>query len=159
MELKFKIQTKIQKPVAEVFDAVYNPTKITQYFATESASAPLVEGTKVIWRFADYPADAPVSVKQVIPNQLIVLNWEAMEGGYDTRVEMRFEPLGTEETLVSISEGNWNENQKGLDSSYGNCGGWMHMSCCLKAYLEYGINLRKGSVHNLEANAQPSLKK
>ncbi|MBE8398177.1 ATPase, partial [Leptospira borgpetersenii serovar Hardjo-bovis] len=31
-----------------------------------------------------------------------------------------------------------------LDGSYMNCQGWMNMSCCLKAYLEYGINLRKG---------------
>lgn len=28
MQLKFQVQTKIQKPVAEVFDAVYNPTKL-----------------------------------------------------------------------------------------------------------------------------------
>lgn len=152
MELKFKIQTKIQKPVAEVFDAVYNPAKITQYFATESASAPLVEGTRVVWRFADYPGDVPLSVKKVIPNELIVFTWETMEGGYDTNVEIRFEPLGTEETLVSISEGNWKENQKGLDSSYGNCYGWMQMSCCLKAYLEYEINLRKGFFHNAHAS-------
>ena len=144
MELKFQIQTKIQKPVAEVFDAVYNPQKITQYFATESASAPLDEGTQVLWRFADYPGDVPVSVKKVVPNQLIAFEWETMEGGYNTQVEMRFEPLSAEETLVSISEGNWKENQKGLNSSYGNCYGWMQMSCCLKAYLEYGINLRKG---------------
>ena len=144
MELKFQIQTKIQKSVAEVFDAVYNPKTITQYFATESASAPLDEGTKVLWRFADYPGDVPVSVKKVVPNQLIAFEWETMEGGYNTQVEMRFEPLSAEETLVSISEGNWKENQKGLNSSYGNCYGWMQMSCCLKAYLEYGINLRKG---------------
>jgi uncharacterized protein YndB with AHSA1/START domain len=144
MELKFQIQTKIQKPVAEVFDAVYNPKKITQYFATESASAPLDEGMKVLWRFADYPGDVPLSVKKVVPNEQIEFEWETMEGGYNTHVEMRFEPLSAEETLVSISEGNWKETQKGLNSSYGNCYGWMQMSCCLKAYLEYGINLRKG---------------
>lgn len=144
MDLKFRIQTKIQKPIDEVFDAVYNPKKITQYFATESASAPLDEGTKVIWRFADYPGDAPLSVTKTTPNKLIEFEWETMEGGYDTHVRIEFEALGPEETLVSISEGNWKENQKGLDSSYGNCYGWMQMSCCLKAYLEYGINLRKG---------------
>lgn len=144
MELKFRIQTKIQKPVEEVFDAVYNPKKITQYFATESASAPLDEDTKVIWRFADYPGDAPLSVTKMIPNKLIEFEWETMEGGYNTHVRIEFESLGSQETLVSISEGNWRENQKGLDSSYGNCYGWMQMSCCLKAYLEYGINLRKG---------------
>ena len=144
MELKFRIQTKIQKPVEQVFDAVYNPTKITQYFATGSASGPLDEGANVTWRFADYPGDVPLSVKKVIPNKLIEFGWEAMDGGYNTNVELAFEPLGPEETLVSISEGTWKENQKGLDASYGNCYGWMQMSCCLKAYLEYGINLRKG---------------
>lgn len=144
MELKFRIQTKIQKPIAEVFDAVYNPKKITQYFTTESASGPLDEGAKVIWRFADYPGDAPVLVKKMIPNELIAFEWEAMDGGYNTRVEIQFEPLRADETLVTISEGTWKENQKGLAASYGNCYGWMQMSCCLKAYLEYGINLRKG---------------
>lgn len=156
MELKFRIHTKIQKPVEQVFDAIYNPNKITQYFATESASAPLNEGTTVIWRFADYPGNVPVSVKKVVPNELIVLEWETMEGGYDTQVVMKFESLSAEETLVSISEGNWKENQKGLDSSYGNCYGWMQMACCLKAYLQYGINLREGFFHNPKADTQPS---
>jgi uncharacterized protein YndB with AHSA1/START domain len=144
MELKFRIQTKIQKPIEEVFDAVYNPKKITQYFATESASGPLDEGAKVIWRFADYPGDAPLTVKKMIPKKLIEFGWEAMDGGYDTHVAIQFEALSATETLVTISEGKWKENQKGLDASYGNCYGWMQMSCCLKAYLEYGINLRKG---------------
>ena len=155
MDLKFRIQTKIQKPIAEVFDAVYNPKKITQYFTTESASAPLDEGAKVVWRFADYPGDVPLSVTKVVPNALIVFEWAAMEGGYNTKVEMMFEPLGPEETLVSISEGNWKENQVGLDSSYGNCYGWMQMSCCLKAYLEYGINLRKGFFYNPKIDNHP----
>ena len=30
MELKFKVQAKIQKPVAEVFDGVYNPKNVRQ---------------------------------------------------------------------------------------------------------------------------------
>ncbi|WP_158750090.1 SRPBCC family protein [Acidobacterium sp. S8] len=148
MELKFQLHVKIQKPIDQVFDAVYNPKKITQYFATGSASAPLDEGTKVIWRFADYPGDVPVSVKKMVPNELILLEWEAGDGGYNTHVEMRFEALSKNETLITISEGNWSENQKGLNASYGNCYGWMHMSCCLKAYLEHGINLREGFFHN-----------
>jgi uncharacterized protein YndB with AHSA1/START domain len=153
MELKFRIQTKIQKPIEEVFDAVYNPNKITQYFATESASGPLDEGAKVIWRFADYPGDAPLVVKKMTPQKLIEFEWEAMDGGYNTQVQIEFEPLSAGETLVTISEGKWRENQKGLDASYGNCYGWMQMSCCLKAYLEHGINIRKGFFPT-PANAQ-----
>jgi hypothetical protein len=59
-------------------------------------------------------------------------------------VEMVFKPLDAQNTMVQISETGWREDPKGLESSYGNCGGWMHMVTCLKAYLEYGINLRAG---------------
>ena len=144
MELKFEVQARIQKPVNEVFDAVYNPDKLSQYFTTGSASGPLEEGVTVTWDFADHPGAFPVHVKRVVPNELIVLEWKASDGEYNTLVEMKFEPLDQGSTLVRISESGWKENQKGLESSYRNCQGWMHMSCCLKAYIEYGINLRKG---------------
>jgi uncharacterized protein YndB with AHSA1/START domain len=155
MQLKFKVQTKIQKPIAEVFDAVYNPKKLSGYFTTGGASAPLDEGTTVIWHFADYPGDVPVTVKKVVPNQTIVFQWDAYEPpekpgdkvppvDYRTTVEINFESLGPDNTLVLISESGWRETQRGLDGSYGNCHGWTQMSCALKTFLEYGINLRKG---------------
>lgn len=163
MQLKFQVHTKIQKPLAEVFDAVQNPTKLSGYFTTGGASAPLNEGTTVIWRFADYPGDIPVTVRKVVPNQLLVFEWDAYEppeksaapgksenkipppSGYKTTIEMTFESLGPAETLVRITESGWRETQRGLDGSYGNCMGWTQMLCALKAYLEYNINLRKGA--------------
>lgn len=44
------------------------------------------EGTTVTWAFADFPGGFPVQVKKVVRNRLIVLEWEAMDGGYDTHV-------------------------------------------------------------------------
>lgn len=143
MELRFQMQAKIRKPVAEVFDAVYNPKKLSGYFTTGGASGPLAEGSTVTWDFADYPGAFPVKVRKVVPNRLIVLEWKAMDGSYDTRVEMHFEPLDAGATLVRIAESGWRETQAGLDASYGNCQGWMHMACCLKVYLEQGVNLRE----------------
>ena len=61
MDLKFQVQTKIQKPIDEVFDAVYNPEKLSGYFTNGGASAPLDEGTEVEWRFADNPDEDPIS--------------------------------------------------------------------------------------------------
>jgi uncharacterized protein YndB with AHSA1/START domain len=153
MELKFQVQTKIQKPVAEVFDAVYNPDKLSGYFTNGGASARLDEGTTVEWAFEDTPGEKlgpfPVEVKKVIANKLIVFEWEATGGGFNTRVEMKFEETGPEETLVKISESGWKENQKDLDNSYGNCMGWSQMLSALKAYTEYGINLRKGAYEGM----------
>jgi len=145
MELKFTVQTRIQKPVAEVFDAVYNPSKLSQFFATGSASGPLDEGARVLWKFADFPdVEALVEVKKMILGKLITFEWESAEGGYNTRVEMVFEALNANETLVKITESGWKETPKGLQSSYGNCEGWTHMGAALKMFVERGINLRDG---------------
>ncbi len=145
MDLKFSVHAKIQKPVREVFDAVQNPDKLSKYFATGGASGKLEEGKTVTWQWADHPGVVgDVHVKKVVPNQLIVFEWETSEGGYNTRTEMKFEPLNERETLVTISESGWKETAEGLKSSYGNCMGWSQMVAALKAYLDYGINLREG---------------
>lgn len=60
MELKFEEYAKIKKSIAEVFDAVYNPKKLSGYFTTGGASAPLEEGITVTWNFADFPGAFPV---------------------------------------------------------------------------------------------------
>lgn len=157
MDLKFKVQTKIQKPVGEVFDAVYNPSKLSGYFTNGGASAPLDEGTTVLWAFADNPGDEenkfPVQVKKVIKDELIVLSWEGAKG-LDTNIEMEFEAAGDDETIVRISETGWRETQADLDSSYLNCYGWSQMIFALKAYVEYGINLRKGAFGGLYKSSE-----
>ncbi len=143
MTLEFRVNGRIGKPVAEVFDAVVNPAKLSGYFTTVGgASAPLVEGTTVTWR-----GMAPV-VEKVEKDALIVLRWDAMveegEAPYKTRVEMRFQPLEDGGTMVTIAETGWRESARGQKSSYMNCEGWSQMLACMKAYLEYGINLREG---------------
>ncbi len=143
MELKFQVQAKIKKPAEEVFDAVYDPKKLSSYFTTAGASGPLDEGKTVTWDFADFPGAFPVHVKKMVKNQKIILEWEAAEGGYNTRIEMSFKALDRSSTLVQIGESGWKESQKALDDSYKNCEGWTQMLCCLKAYVEHGINLRE----------------
>jgi uncharacterized protein YndB with AHSA1/START domain len=143
MEPKFQVQLKIRKPVAEVFDAVVRPEKLSGYFV-QSASGPLAEGATVKWKFAEVPEAFDVVVRQVVANERIVFEWPAEADGYNTRVEMVFKPLDERNTMVQIGESGWREDPAGIKASYGNAGGWMHMMCCLKAYLEYGINLRAG---------------
>lgn len=157
MELKFTVQTKVQKPVADVFDAVYNPEKLSGYFTTGGSSGSLDAGKTVMWSWHDYPGTYPVHVKESVKNERIVFEWENTSGGYDTRTEITFESLNDTETLVKITESGWREDEQGLKDSYGNCFGWTEMICCLKAYMEYGINLRKGAFEGLsEKEAEKS---
>lgn len=143
MEPKFQVQLKIRKPVAQVFEAIANPDKLAGYFV-QSASGPLAEGATVKWKFAEAPEAFDVVVREVVRNKGIVLEWPAGPGGYNTRVQMVFKALDAQNTMVQISEGGWRDDPAGTKSSYENAGGWMHMMCCLKGYLEYGINLRAG---------------
>ena len=151
MDLKFEVKMKIQKPVDEVFNAVQDPEKLSGYFTTGGASAPLHEGTTVHWAFADNPGENisfPVTVEKVVPNELIVIGWEGAPG-LQTRVEFTFEKSGPSDTTVAINETGWRDKQEDLDRSYMNCFGWGQFLCCLKAYAEYGINLRKGAFGGL----------
>ena len=140
MEFKFQIQTKILKPVAEVFDAVANPQKLSGYF-TKSAT-PMKEGETATWSFYEVPEEFPVHIRRMITNQLIEFEWNSH--GSMTTVVMVFEPIDAKTTMLKITESGWPETETGLKGSYDNCQGWTHMAMCLKGYVEYGINLREG---------------
>jgi uncharacterized protein YndB with AHSA1/START domain len=144
MNLRFTVQAKIKKPIEEVFDAIYNPKKLSKYFTTGGASGPLEEATEVMWDFHDYPGSFPVYVIQTIKNQKIVFEWSSAVETNRLRVEIAFESLGEDSTMIKISESGWtNEEQTSLDESYSNCQGWTQMLCSLKTYLEYDKNLRE----------------
>ncbi len=149
MDLKFKVMIHVGRPVAEVFEAVADPKQLSSYFTTGGASARLEPGTTVTWDFHDFPGAFPVEVDEVVPNERIVLRWDAAENGrpagYKTTVTMSFRPTDDGRTLVEIEEKGWREAEAGLQASYGNCMGWAQMLAALKMWVEHGINLREGA--------------
>ena len=155
MPFEFRVNGRIGRPVAQVFDAVVNPDQLSRYFVTLGGiSGPLVAGATVTWW-----GEVPIQVEVVEPNERIVFCWGAMvaegEDAYQTRVEMRFQPLEDGATMVTIAETGWRENAQGQKSSYVNCEGWSQMLACMKAYLEYGINLRDG-YYRSELRGEPA---
>src|SRR5690242_19864663 len=97
MELKFEVQIKIQKPIDEVYDAVYDPEKLSGYFTNGGASAPLKGGTTVQWAFDDTPGqpkfEFPVEVLESVANKKIVFKWQGNKDKMNT-VEINFESAG-----------------------------------------------------------------
>lgn len=59
---------------------------------------------------------------------------------------MTFEPLADGRPLASIAEEGWRNTgrSQGILRQLPRAGCRMQMLCALKAYLEYGINLREG---------------
>jgi uncharacterized protein YndB with AHSA1/START domain len=147
MARNYTIQTKILRPVADVFDAVVSSDKLCHYF-TSQASSDLNEGAEIRWRWAHYDIELPVVVDKVIANELIQLTLDSKawkkttDESYPVNVIFEFEELDDGHTMLSISEEGWKTDVDGLKGSHDNCGGWMHMATCLKAWIEHGIDLR-----------------
>lgn len=146
MGRNYTLRTQISKPVAEVYDAIVSKDKLSKYF-TNKSSSDLKEGELIIWNWYEW-GDFPVVVKKLIPHKLIELaldskEWKKTEDeAYEVLVIFEFEELDDNRTMLSISESGWKTDNEGLKASHENCGGWQHMSMCLKGYLEHGIDLR-----------------
>ena len=50
MARNYTVQTRVLRPVADVFDAVYSSDKLCNYF-TDKASSDLSEGATVNWHW------------------------------------------------------------------------------------------------------------
>ncbi len=141
----YTVQTKILRPVADVFDAIISREKMEKYFVNAS-STDLIEGQTVTWKW-DHYGENTVVVRKIIKNKLIELaldskEWEKTHNeSYEVLVIFEFDELD-DGTMLSISEQGWKTDADGLKGSHDNCGGWTHMAMCLKAHIEYGIDLR-----------------
>ena len=63
MVLKLKVSGRIAQPVAEVFEAVADPAKLSQFFATGPGTKGRLEtGATVTWDFHDFPGAFPVKI-------------------------------------------------------------------------------------------------
>jgi uncharacterized protein YndB with AHSA1/START domain len=142
MKIQINVAIQIQKSALEVFEAIVNPAHMSQYFISKS-SGMMEEGNSLIWNFPEFDADAPVRVGEIITNELITFYWEINQ--VEVEVYMQLEQKSDGSTVVRITEKEMDNNEAGINWLKGNTEGWANFLACLKAYLEYGINLRKGS--------------
>ena len=102
------------------------------------------EGKTVTWQFPEMDMAFPVHVKEVRPDSYISYSWQDMDGT-ETLVEINLSQPSTGETSVTITEKSRKNDEAGITWLRRNTEGWANFLACLKAYLEYGINLRKGA--------------
>lgn len=132
----------IQKSPHEVFEAIVDPSKMSNYFISRS-SGRLEEGKKIIWQFPEFDFEVPVRVATVEKDRFVSFWWES--DGIDLLVEMTITPRSAASTVVHITEKSREPDEAGLKWLQGNTQGWANFLACLKAWVEYGINLRKGA--------------
>ena len=142
-KLEIKCAMQIQKPIHEVFDAIIIPEKMSNYFISQSTGI-MEEGKNLIWKFPEFDFECPVKVQKVEKDKYISFYWD--NSGFELLVEITLSEKENNSTLVSISEKSMENNEAGLKWLSGNSFGWSNFLACLKAYLEYNINLRKEKI-------------
>ena len=140
--LQVKTQLAIAKPVHEVFEAIVDPEKMSHFFIS-SGSGRMETGKTLRWVFDGGGTGLEVKVQRVELDRFVSFQWSA--SGVEALVEMHLDPRGAA-TLVKVSESEWPADEKGIARCVEQTQGWMHFLCCMKAYVEHGINLRQSGV-------------
>jgi uncharacterized protein YndB with AHSA1/START domain len=139
--LQINAALQIQKPAKEVYQAIIDPEKMVNYFISKS-TGPMEAGKTVWWDFPEFEETSQVHIGKLIPNEFISFSWDI--GEKELTVEITLVPQKDGSTLVKITEREMENDEAGINWLKGNTEGWANFLVCLKAYLEYGINLRKG---------------
>lgn len=139
MRLESNAAIQIQKPIEEVFEGIVNPEKMTKYFISES-SGRLESSKEVIWKFPEFEDKFPVKEIKIENNSSISFVWDP-----ETVVKITLEKLPDDSTIVRVTENGKELNEDNLKWALENSGGWANFLACMKAYLEYDIQLRKGA--------------
>ncbi len=140
--LEVKATIQIIKPVDVVFEAIVDPEKMSNYFIS-NASGRMEEGSQLTWQFPEFETKFPVKVAKIEKDKYVSFYWE--HEGFETFSEMTLSHIEDNATLVTVTEKGRQNDEAGIKWLKGNTEGWANFLACLKAYLEYGINLRKGA--------------
>ncbi len=139
MKLEAKSSIQIQKPIDEVLEGIVDPSNMTNYFISESTGR-METGNDLKWKFPEFKDWFPITEIRVIDNDSISWVWDP-----ETKVVIKLTELPDHSTLVEVTEGEKSLNEDNMQWLLSNTAGWANFLACLKAYLEYGINLRKGA--------------
>lgn len=140
--LEIKAAIQIQKSPGEVFEAIVDPAKMSNYFISKG-SGRMEEGRQILWRFPEFDFEFPIRVGKIEQDKYISYYWEVDQ--LELLVEITLTPATGNATLVNVTEKSRNNDEGGINWLRQNTEGWANFLACLKAWLEYGINLRKGA--------------
>lgn len=140
--LEIKAAIQIQKSLHDVFEGIVDPLKMANYFIAES-SGRMEPNKEIVWRFPEYDMNIPIRVGKIEKDKFISYYWTMDD--IEHLIEITLEPFDANSTVVTVTEKGRENNESGIKWLKGNTEGWANFLACLKAYLDHGINLRKGS--------------
>lgn len=127
----------IRRPVAEVFEAIVDPTITTNFWFTHG-SGRLDSGREVRWEWRMYGVSTTVYVSEIVRNEKIVMRWSDPP----TTVVWTFTEMPGNATFLEVRNfgfaGNGDEQVK---QAIGSTDGFALVLAGAKAWLEQGLTL------------------
>jgi uncharacterized protein YndB with AHSA1/START domain len=139
MKLIAKATLQVQKPVSDVFEAIVDPDKMTKFFISESTGR-MDSGKELHWKFPEFSDEFRIWNIVAEKDRLISFVWDK-----ETIVKIQLEAQADGSTVVQVTEDGKDFNESNLKWLIGNTEGWANFLACMKAYLEYGVQLRQGA--------------
>ena len=145
MDTQLITKLKILKPAKDVFEAIVDPEKMSNYWFS-SGSGRVEQGKTITWRYDEYNAEVVINVLEIKGDKEIVFSWG--EYGQETVVTIILKELDDKSTIIEVNESGLKEDDPEIvNKMIGQKEGWVYMLTCLKGYLENDItNLRASLV-------------
>lgn len=142
--LEIKAALQILKPAAQVFENIVDPELMKNYFISYG-SGYMKEAALLTWKFPEMDLEFTVTVGKIEKDNYISFYWDGAMDGELTFNEIKLQAVAEDKTLVTITEKSKANNEAGIKWLKNNTEGWANFLACLKAWMEYGVHLRKGA--------------
>jgi uncharacterized protein YndB with AHSA1/START domain len=135
-----KVEDRVARPIADVLEAIVDPARMSKYFIS-NGSARMESGKHVDWEWSDVGAKLDINIRHVGPDRVTFI-WSAT--GEPTQVTLALSADG-DGTKIVATELPFELSEEAAARAIGQTQGWTDFCCCLKAYLQHGIDLRRGA--------------
>lgn len=147
-DYKIKVAIQIQRPASQVYRAIIDPEDMKNYFISWG-SARMDSAQEVYWEFPEFEGRFPVRIIELVADRSVIFSWDI--DGVAYKVNITLEPVEEDITVVRITEESLDTGITNIQWLKSNTEGWANFLACIKAYLEFGINLRKGAFDYMKA--------
>jgi uncharacterized protein YndB with AHSA1/START domain len=135
-------ETIVREKPERVYDAIATAEGLDAWF-TVGAFVNATPGGSILFRWKDwgvekYTGENGGPVLEAKRPERFVFQWKVDSGGYDTTVEIDFEPCD-EGTIVRLVEHEYEDNPTGTKDMLNRAAGWGQALTLMKFYLEHGV--------------------
>jgi uncharacterized protein YndB with AHSA1/START domain len=134
----FAVSQRIRLPLKTVWEAATEAKHLNKFFTSGSKGDITPACDPVVWNWKG-GASVQLVVTECVPLKAFQFKWKGPDND-ETLVRFEFKREKSQ-TVIRIYEAGWKSER--IDAAFDHCGGWSEWLYGLKAYLIYGIDLRK----------------